>query len=213
MKSRFEPKNCLHGGEFLIEALLRRGLRLWAATLVLASLSFVEAGICQNTGDQSDVSVSPLPQNQGPSAMLQNYQQGQWALIQERQALLTKGATAEQLEAWRQQNAARIQIQQQKARWMAMASELQVRTTNLQPDIPENASPTLRDFLAAQAALVNADATIHNQLLQSLSSNPSEADIIQMMKQETEMFQQQHATEILLQQQRAKIIATEAKQG
>jgi hypothetical protein len=123
-----------------------------------------------------------------------------------------QGATQDQLAAWRQQNAARFDAQQQRLQAMATASALQPLPVNMQPNIPVNASQTLKDFLTTQASLANAHAQIHNQLVQSMPSTASAAQVSQMQEQEGQMFQQQYSGDLQVQAQRAQILANESAQ-
>jgi len=100
-------------------------------------------------------------------ATLQAFQREQLALMREKQALVKQGATDQQLTAWQQQNTARLSAQAQQAQAIAAGAVSQPVPVNAKPNIPADASPTLRDFLTTQAALANARAQIHNQSLQA----------------------------------------------
>lgn len=117
--------------------------------------------------------------------------------------------TWEQLNAWRQQNAARFQTQLQRAQDLASVSALQPLTIE-QVDIPANASGTLKDFLTTQAGLANGCTLIHNQLLQAKSSGASQVEVDLMRQRASQTFQQQHAEDLKLQSQRAQALAAEA---
>jgi hypothetical protein len=191
---------------------LRRAIRMNAS---IPSCRFgVLFYLATIAGVYGQVAVSPptttqVLQNQ---ATLQAYQQEQQTLAQEWQALVASGATQQQLQAWQQQNAAQFAAQQQRAQAMASALALQPMPVNVQPTIPANASQTLKDFLTTQAALANARAQIHNQLVQSMPSTPSAAQISQIQQQEMQMFQQQNAVDLQLQVQRAQTLANESAQ-
>jgi len=146
-----------------------------------------------------------------PPTTVQTYQQEQLALAQEENALVAQGATQDQLDAWRQKNAARFAAQRQRASAMASASAAQP-IPPITPNIPANASSTLQDYLTTQAALANAQAQIHNQLAQALPRSANDAQILQMHQQEMQLFQQQHAGELQLQAQRSQVLAQEAGQ-
>jgi hypothetical protein len=154
--------------------------------------------------------ASPISQEQ---ATLQAFQQEQAALAQEQQALVAQGATHQQLTAWRQQNAAQFAAQQQRAEIMSAISALQPMQTNHQPNIPANASQTLKDYLTSQAALANARAQIHNQLVQQITASGQSltlAQISQMEQQQMQLFRQQNAAVLQLQAQRVQTLANEA---
>jgi hypothetical protein len=148
-------------------------------------------------------------------ATIQAFQQEQEALIKERQTLVAHGATRPQLASWFQQNAAQFEAQQQRAEVIAAVSTLKPMQTNNQPNIPANASQTLKDFLTTQAALANARAQIHNQMVQQTTASGQSvtlAQISQMEQQQTQIFQQQHAADLQLQAQRLQTLANESAQ-
>ena len=155
-------------------------------------------------------SSSTSPQPVTPQQTIQAYQQEQQALANGLATLLASGATWQQLVAWQQQNAAAISAQQQQATAMANASASQTIPSVGQPNIPANASPTLKDFLTLQAALDNACAQIHNQILrQSAASGQTltQAQVAQMELQEMQTFRRQHRNDLLLQAQRTQTVA------
>lgn len=143
-------------------------------------------------------------------ATVQTYQQEQMALAQEETALAAKGATPAQIDAWHQQNAARFDAQLGRAQAMAAASEAQTKPVVIQPNIPADASPTLRDFLTTQATLVNARTQMHRQLMQALPASPTSDQLNQEQQQEMQLFQQQHAGDLQLQAQRGQLLAQES---
>lgn len=118
--------------------------------------------------------------------------------MRERRALIAQGATAEQLAAWRQQNAARFSAQVQRANDMAAVSNaaaaVQPRPMITQVTVPEGASQEMADFLTTQADLQNRRAQLHN------AQTPNAAAV----------FQQQNSVEIAAQQQRAQDLGTQA---
>jgi len=186
---------------------------------VLFYLVSTVAGVGQVTASSQttqQVSSSPateqVSQNQ---ATLQAFQQEQLALARQERALEAGGATPQQLEAWHQQNAAQFAAQQQRAQALATASALQMRRTNRQPNIPADASPTLKDFLTTQAALANARAQIHNQLVQQATASGQSLTLAQIGKMEqraNQLFQQQNAALLTLQTQRSQALANTAAQ-
>jgi len=125
------------------------------------------------------------------------------------------GATQAQLKAWHQQNAAEFALQQQRAEAMSAASALQPRPTIHQINIPANASPALNQFLTTQATLGNAEARIHNQLLQQATASGqslTSAQVGQMERQENRLFRQQNASLQTLQAQRVQALANVSAQ-
>ncbi len=149
------------------------------------------------------------PDTSGSSSTLQTYLQERRALIQQSHALVAQGATQEQLDAWRQQNAAQFQSLQQLARVIGLQSEMRYLPENLTAHIPANASPTFKAFLATRAILANAHAKIHNQLLQSLPDGATQEQVEAMQQQEGQTFEQQYAGDLQLQAQRAQTLAAE----
>ena len=155
-------------------------------------------------------SVSPVPAN------IAAYLQQQDTLSQQERALKAQGATQAQLLAWRQQNASLFAAQQQFAEAMGTTAALQLRPTNTQPNIPAAASQTLSDFLTTQAALGNAHAQIHNQIVQQAAASGQSltlAQISQMEQQQEQLFQQQHDSDLQLQVQRAQTLASVSAQA
>ncbi|MDD5201217.1 MAG: hypothetical protein PHC88_15610 [Terrimicrobiaceae bacterium] len=142
-----------------------------------------------------------------PPDIVQGEQQ---ALGMELSALHTEGATPQQLKEWRARNAARFAAQQQRVREMADASALEPMAAVAQPNIPADASPTLRDFLTRQAALANARAQVHNQLLGALPMEVTEAQLREMQQKEAQLFAQQHAGDLKAQSQRARALGEES---
>jgi hypothetical protein len=175
------------------------------ACLVLSGMGGVM--FAQGLAPTGDVS----PQASGSSTTLQTFEKEQFALAQEHQALISQGATQQQLEAWRQQNAARFQAQQQLAQALALASALQPMRVNQQTSIPANASGALKDFLTARASLANASAQIYNQLLQDMPANPTQEQVGAMRQQANQAFQEQYAGALQLQAQQAQTITAQSE--
>ena len=145
----------------------------------------------------------------GTSTTLGAFQQEQQALVQEWQTLVSQGATQQQITAWRQQNAARFQAQQQRAQALSLASAL--RPVPALPDnIPANVSGTLKDFMTTRARLLNARVQLHNQLLQALPSEATQAEVDAMQQQEEQILQQQNAGDLQLQGQQAQALAAQS---
>jgi hypothetical protein len=138
-------------------------------------------------------------QSAEPSDDLSAFVHEQRILANEISALVSQGATEQQLEAWQQQNAALIQAQRQEAQKLTAQSALQPGRVVRRVNVPRNASSTLKDFLITQAKLANARAQIHNQLLQTLPTEATQDQIIQMQQQEELIFEEQHAADLQLQ--------------
>ncbi len=178
---------------------------LCATVLLIMSL---HAGRAQTA---QPVVTAPVT-SQAQSA-LQTYQQEQQALAQEEQTLINQGATQEEITTWHQQNAARFNAQIQRAQAMSTASSTQSLPTNVQVNIPANASPAMKDFLTNQALLANARVQIHNQLVQSLPANATADQVEQAQQQEEAVFQQQYGQAMALQTKRAQAVAAESAQS
>ncbi len=169
------------------------------------------ASSTQSSQQSSQLSTTPLASQN--LATLQAYRKEQWALSNQEQALVAGGATPEQLETWHQQNASLFALQQRRAESMATASAVQLRTANGQPNIPADASPALRAFLATQATLVNARTQFHNQLVQQAAASGQSltfAQLAQIEHQENQLFQQQNSALINLKAQQARALANAA---
>jgi hypothetical protein len=171
---------------------------------------------------QSDATISagqvtlPQPQLQtaapsqtSPSTLL-TFQQNQQALSQSFNALLSLNPTPQQIQAWRQQNATALANQQQFALNMAAESAVQPMAATVRFNIPANASQTMKDFLTTQASMANTRAQIHNQLLNALPAEVSEAQISQTQLSEVQTFHQQQGANLQLQAQRAQTLASES---
>jgi hypothetical protein len=111
------------------------------------------------------------------------------------------------LESWDRQNAAQFSQQQQRAQSMATSSASQPQLTNLKPNIPAGASPELKAYLTAQAALSNARAQLHNQLVGQAGQSLTSAQMAAVGHQENVLFQQQNLALLNLQAQRSRALA------
>ena len=143
-------------------------------------------------------------------ATLDTYQAKQAALTQERQALIASGATRDQLQAWRQQNASRFSSQQRRAQRLATLSALDPLPVVTPATIPVGASRRLAELLTTGMSLASAHAQLHNQWLQSLSADPPAEQIAQMQQQIAQLFQQQHPAELALRSQQAQALAQDS---
>ena len=161
---------------------------LW---LVCSGFLLVKASYGQTAVGSQPAASQPL------STTAQTFVQEQQSLAQAEQALVAQGATQQQIQTWRTQNAARFAAQQQRAKDLATASASASATQPLptisEVQIPPGASQEMIDFLTTQADLSNRAAQLHNQ------KTPN-ADAV---------FQQQNATALQAQQQRAQVIAAQ----
>jgi hypothetical protein len=143
-------------------------------------------------------------------SLLSAYQAEQQVLNKQRSTLVAQGATQLELQAWAEQNAARLAVQAQRAQAMTVISALQLHPTNLKPNLPKDASPTLVAFLSKQAALANLRAQLHNQLVQQAQASGKSLNfalVSQLTKEESQLFQQQNAADLALQAQRLTTLA------
>jgi hypothetical protein len=150
----------------------------------LVYLATIGAAIGQAVTSSPAISSSGQAQVSQAPAAAQADESGAAALAKARRALVVAGATPQQLQAWYQQNSAQFTAQTQRAEAVATASVLQLRLTNRQLRVPANASPTLKDFLAAQSSLANARAQIHNQLVAQAGTSGSALTFAQVSKME-----------------------------
>jgi hypothetical protein len=179
---------------------------------LLAGSLLASAAFAQVTGNPVEVSgSSTTTTTTAPS--LQTYLQEEHSLLQQRQALVSQGATPQQLQAWRQQNATQFAALQQMAQSLSLASESQPARIIQSVNIPTNASSNLQDFLTTQASLSNAHAQIYNQLLQTLPSNPTEPQLDSIRQQASQIFRQQYAANLQSQAQQAQALAAESPAG
>jgi hypothetical protein len=177
--------------------------------LLLALLGLTPTVLAQSLSGSANALATPDP----AQATLQAYQKEQQILGQSFGALIAQNPTPQQIQAWQMQNEAGLSAQQQRAISLGMDSALQplpIQAATSQPIMPSNASQTMKDFLAGQTALGNARAQIHNQLLDALPQDVTDAEITQMEGQETQLFMQQHAADLQLQAQRAQTLAQES---
>ena len=138
------------------------------------------------------------------SSQLQTFQAERQALAGEVQNLIAQGATSDQIQAWHQQNQARITAQQKLAQAISASQPAQPIGYITDVNVPAGASQTMEDFLTARADLFNLRAQLHNQQLQS-SGTVDEAQV-------NAAFQQQNATVLQAQVQRAQVVAAESDQ-
>jgi hypothetical protein len=132
------------------------------------------------------------------------FQAEQQALSASFQQLVAQGATPAQFDAWRQQNAARLAAQQQRAKAISASQPVQSIAYITDVDIPSGASQTMEDFITARADLYNQQAQVHNQQVQS-TGTVNEAQV-------ASTFQTQSAAALHAQTQRTQILAQEANQ-
>lgn len=185
----------------------------WKGMVVfyLATMAGVSGQVAASS--QTTQPASPTTgtlQDSQNQATLQAFRTEQLALARQEEGLVEGGATQAQINAWRQQHAGEFALQQQRAQAMATATSLRLIRTNRKPNIPANASPALKQFLTTQATLAKARAKIHNQLVQQAAASGSSltfAQVSQMQRQERELFQQQNASLVALQMQRAQALA------
>ena len=176
--------------------------------LLLAMGSFFMGGglyaAAQQASSASTASTS--------SATSQAYATEQKALGQELAPLVAQGATAQQLQAWAQQNSARLAAQRQRAAALALATGMATRSTDKKIKIPADAPSDLKTFLEAQQALGSARARIHNQLVQQAVASGKAStlsDLSSLEKQEEQLFAQQNAATLKQQATRAQALASE----
>lgn len=169
--------------------------------LALASLIFAPGFA------QTNVTVSAASASSDPLAQIQ---QQQWQLGQEIKLLAAANATQAQFDALDQQNAPQLQAQLQALQSIAIAAALQPMQVFMEVDIPADASTSLDDLLIAQISFASAFAQIHNLLLSAMPSNPTQAQVSQMVGQEGQIFEQQYGAAMQSQAQRAQAVAAQS---
>jgi hypothetical protein len=146
----------------------------------------------------------------GSAETLTTFRQQHLALVQQWEALVSQGATWQRVQAWRRQNAAQLQAQQQLAQTIAADSSSQPVPAIAPVAVPPSMSGTLQDFVNTQASLANAAAQIWNQALQTAPSGGSPDQIAQARVQAMKAFQQQHAAELQLHGSRGQALAADS---
>jgi hypothetical protein len=126
--------------------------------------------------------------------------------------LLAQNPTPQQLQIWQQQNSTALAKQQQLALNLADEAAVQPLPPVSAPNIPTGASPALATLITAQVTLANSRSQIHNQLLNALPLDVSDAQISQMEQNEEQVFQQQNAATIQARQQAAQELGAESAQ-
>lgn len=140
----------------------------------------------------------------------------QQAFQREQQALArdmdrTSGLDSAQLEAWRTRNAVRLSAQQERAKLIAAESSLvPLPEQPLEPNVPADASPVLKEFLTTRSRLVRSQAQIHNELLDALPQEVTEAQVEEMRAKEMALFLQRNGKDLKAQTQRAKAMSEES---
>jgi hypothetical protein len=173
------------------------------ATETGTSTSGASTGTVASTGTAANIigSVGTIGST-ALSTQTQAFEAERQTLAGQFSALLANGATLDQIQAWRQQNAAQFASQRQQAQAIAASQPAQPISYITDVDLPANASQTMDDFLTARANLFNLRAQIHNQQLQATGSVDDAAG--------SATFTQQNAAALQAQAQRAQALALEA---
>jgi hypothetical protein len=171
-----------------------------AILLLVASLGWSRA-FAQTTCNPTASSSSAAGQSVSPAQTFATFQAEQQSLAASFQQLVARGATQDQIAAWKQQNAARLTAQQQRGHGIVASQPSTPMPYVTDVDIPADASQTLQDFLSQRAELYNARAQIHNQQLQ----NTGMVDEGQVETQ----FQAENSSALQAQAERAKALADE----
>ena len=141
--------------------------------------------------------------SQGYQSMLSTFLSSQQGLVQQMEALITQGATFDQIQSWEQLNAGLIQTQQQRAFALTAAAPVEPLAYITVIDVPDNATQEMSDFLVTQVDLFNRFVQLHNQRLQAGVLSPATSD-------EIVSFQQQNGAEIQVQQQRVQVVTAQS---
>jgi hypothetical protein len=148
----------------------------------------------------------------GSQSVLQTLIQERQTLAQQASAFFGQGTvTPSSLEEWQNQHVSEIQALQQNAQLLGAQSEMQPIPYITEINIPDDASPDMVDFLTTQATLANGLAQIHNQHVQNVSATSGSVSLdamTQVENDEATQYQQQYATQIQAQRQRAQVLST-----
>ena len=133
----------------------------------------------------SSSTAAPSQNIPPPSPAVQALRQQQAALGEQMAALIQQGATGQQIDTWRQQNAPAISSCSQSAQNLSANTSTTI-SFPAEISVPAGASPDLLNLLNTQAYLASAAATLHLQLQSTQGSS----------QQEAQLFHQQYAAEL-----------------
>lgn len=203
--------------EAIFERIGGMGIGLLAA-LMLGGMAYsqnavdvtgdISAQTASTTGS-SDVVSGTTTDVSGNSSPLSQFENLQQALAQQLSALESSGATWQQVDEWRQQNAAQYAQRDQLGMLVSMGNYSQPIPLVSGTNIPAGLSSTLQDFVAAQVASANARAQLHNQFVSELPAGASAAQIEQIRQQEEQALMVPRSADSGLQQQRVSAITAE----
>ncbi len=163
---------------------------------VIFFMAYVSTSFGQDNSTAQPV-ASALPVSAtDQSAELASFRQEQRALAREKAALVAQGATPDQLQTWRTQNATRLAAQRQRAKDMAAGTAAHPAPIISEVEIPEGASQEMADFLTTRADLANHRAQLHNDKTANAEA----------------VFHEQNGAEIEAQKQRMKDFAAQSAQ-
>ena len=113
---------------------------------------------------QPSASSPPVASDSAYQAKLQTFRQQQQELFQERVALIAQGATAQQLQAWQQQNAGQLAALDQQSQDLAAGqSQALLPLGQTGTPIPVGATPAMQEFLQNRATLAKSLTTLPGQ--------------------------------------------------
>ena len=143
------------------------------------------------------------------------YHKEQQALAGEYGSLVESGASAQQIQAWMQNNAARLRAQAQRAQSMSQVSASATLPTSGIIRVPSGLSPTTTDFVNGQAALAQAFSSAHSRMTQNAGgagATVSSAQIARVDNSALQAYLQQNASLLSQQRQRAAAMAAYVSQ-
>jgi len=176
--------------------------RSWIGLLVaIATLGSSIAAFAQgiNSSAQTSGSQSPI----AAYAQLHRRLAGQY------RALIASGATGQQITSWLAQNTTGLGLQDAEAAAFGVQTELTPFAGTLRTAPPPEVTGTLRDLLITQLSLAAARAQIHNQILQSLPSQPARQDLDAIGPQQLFLMEQYHAADLQTQRNRAEYLTAQ----
>lgn len=159
--------------------------------------------------DEQQVADLPrFPSTANSSPVFQEFQRERYALAVEREDLLKTGASFQQVVDWEKRNASRLSARRDQMQILAAESALEPREFS-PTSIPAGVSDSLKTLIGARAALADARAKIHNQLLETLPQEVTKEQVQQMQEKEQYLFRQRYKKEIQAMRQTIKALAGE----
>lgn len=168
-----------------------------SVTALISTVWLMNSAFADENQRSSDVPTSPP----GPAALDQAALEERRAFTQEIAKLAKSGLSPEQISAWHEKNAARLEANGQKLAAISARQNSVPQPYIQQIHIPAEASEVMKSFLMERAKLNNEQVRIHNQTLQASPKERSRA---------IEDWQNQNTAALEAQAARAAQISTES---